>query len=173
MKNEIRIALVAARAENGIIGRSGDMPWRMPSDLRWFKTVTDRKPVIMGRKTFESIGAPLPGRTNIIVTRQGDYEAEGVLIVHGLERAFRIAEMDAKQNGLDELCVIGGGEIYAKALPKAARIYLTTIEKEIDGDTCFPTLNPEDWHIQSATRIEASDKDDHDARIEIWSRQLH
>ncbi|MCQ8184121.1 dihydrofolate reductase [Parvularcula maris] len=173
MNENIRIALVAARAKNGTIGRSGDMPWQMKSDLRWFKTVTSGKPVIMGRKTFESIGGPLPGRTNIVVTRQGDYEVEGVLVVHGLERALRIAEMDAQQNGQDELCVIGGGEIYLEALPKAARIYLTTIEEEIEGDTSFPELDPEEWHIQPATRIEASDKDDHDARIEIWSRAVH
>lgn len=165
-----RITMVAARAENGVIGRDGAMPWTMKTDLRWFKTVTDGKPVIMGRKTFEAIGKPLPGRTNIVITRKGDYEAEGALVVHGLERALRIAEVDAEKQNVEEICIIGGGEVYEQALPMAGRIYLTTIEAEIEGDARFPDLNPEQWHVTPASRIDQSDTDDYDARVEVWSR---
>ncbi|GGY51955.1 dihydrofolate reductase [Parvularcula lutaonensis] len=166
----VRVAIVVAKARNGVIGRDGKLPWTMKSDLRWFKSVTTGKPVIMGRKTFESIGKPLKDRTNIVITRQGDYEAEGALVVHDLDRALRIAEVDAGQNGQDEVCVIGGGEIYEQVLPLTGRIYMTVVETEADGDAVFPDLDPEEWHITQAAQIEKSDRDDHDARIEVWAR---
>lgn len=166
----VRVAIVVAKAENGTIGKDGKLPWTLKSDLRWFKTVTMGKPVIMGRKTFDSIGKPLPGRTNIVITRQGDYEAEGVLVVHDIDRALRIAEVDAQQNKQDEVCVIGGGEIYEQVLPHTGRVYLTVVEADIEGDASFPELDREEWHVTEATRIEKSDTDEFDARIEIWAR---
>lgn len=166
----MRIALVAAQSENGVIGKDGNLPWTMKSDLKWFKSITTGKPVVMGRKTFESLGKPLPNRTNIVVTRQGDYQVDGVVVVHGIDRALMIAEKDAQQSGQEELCVIGGGEIYAETLPRASRIYLTVVETELEGDTRFPELDREEWHVTEAARIERSDTDDHDARIEVWAR---
>jgi dihydrofolate reductase len=164
------ISLIVARSENGVIGRNGELPWRMKSDLQWFKKVTTGKPVVMGRKTFESIGKPLPDRTNIVVTRQGDYHAEGALVVHGLSRALRIAEIDAQKSGENEVFVIGGGEIYAEALPKAQRIYRTTVETEAEGDAVFPELDDEEWAIRIAARIDEDEGNDHPGRIEILER---
>ncbi|MEE4208536.1 MAG: dihydrofolate reductase [Parvularcula sp.] len=166
-----QIALVAARAKNGTIGKSGVLPWRMKDDLAWFKKVTLGKPVVMGRKTYESIGKPLPGRTNIVVTRQGDFEAEGVIVVHGLERALRIAEIDAEKNGSGEVCIIGGGEIYAESLARAHRIYLTTLESDVEGDTEFPELDRDEWVSVSVGRIEKGDGNEHDALLEVWQRR--
>ncbi len=138
------IALIAAQAENRVIGLNNQMPWHLPEDLQYFKKVTLGKPVIMGRKTFESIGRPLPGRTNIVVTRQADWAAEGVEVAANLDCAFSMA---AEQQP-DELMVIGGAQIYAETLPHAARIYLTQIHKSFDGDAWFPELG-EEW--QQAT----------------------
>lgn len=135
-----RIALIAAQAENRVIGLDNQMPWHLPEDLQYFKKVTLGKPVIMGRKTFESIGRPLPGRTNIVITRQSDWSCEGVLVASGLEVALGLAEEESP----DELMVIGGAQIYAEALPSAQRIYLTQIHKTIDGDAWFPSLG-DDW----------------------------
>ena len=160
-------------AKNRTIGLNGAMPWTMRSDLRWFKSVTTGKPVVMGRKTFASIGRPLPGRTNIIVTRQTDYSPEGALVTHSLDEALLAAQNDAATNGADEICIIGGGEIYASALPLANRIYLTTIEAELDGDTWFPQLNQENWSVTNAGEIKRSERDDYDARLEIWDRVLN
>jgi dihydrofolate reductase len=166
-----QIALVVARSENGTIGLGGKLPWRMKDDLAWFKKVTMGKPVVMGRKTYESIGRPLPGRTNIVVTRQGDFDAEGVIVVHGVERALRIAEIDASKKDAGEICVIGGGEIYRELLDKAHRVYLTTVEADIEGDTEFPALDREDWVSVSMGRIDKGEGNDHDARLEVWQRR--
>ncbi len=172
MSEPIRIALVAAMAENRTIGKDGVMPWSMRSDLKWFKATTLGKPVVMGRKTFESIGKPLPQRTNIVITRQADFEREGALTAQSLEQALRIAEMDARENDRDEICVIGGGEIYATALPLATRLYLTLIEAGIDGDTHFPEVHRKDWQITEQGQIDQSKTDDFSARIEVWDRSL-
>ncbi|MGH1372447.1 MAG: dihydrofolate reductase [Cellvibrionaceae bacterium] len=132
-----RIALIAAQAENRVIGLNNKMPWHLPEDLQYFKKVTLGKPVVMGRKTFESIGRPLPGRTNIVITRQSDWRADGVVAASGLDQALGLAEQESP----DELMVIGGAQIYAEALPLAQRIYLTQIHKKIDGDAWFPALD--------------------------------
>lgn len=135
-----RIALIAAQAENHVIGLDNQMPWHLPEDLQYFKKVTLGKPVIMGRKTFESIGRPLPGRTNIVITRQSNWSSEGVSVASSLDAALELAEKESP----DELMVIGGAQIYAEALPSAQRIYLTQIHKVIDGDAWFPALE-DDW----------------------------
>ncbi len=134
-----RIALIAAQAENRVIGLNNQMPWHLPEDLQYFKKVTLGKPVIMGRKTFESIGRPLPGRTNIIVTRQAQWQAQGVVVAQTLEAAFELAAAEKP----DELMVIGGAQIYAETLPMAQRIYLTQINKAFEGDAWFPELGAE------------------------------
>ncbi len=138
------IVLVVAVAENGVIGRDGTMPWHLPADLRHFKRLTTGKPVIMGRKTFESIGKPLPGRHNIVLTRDAGWQAEGVTVVPNLAEAIAAAGLDPRARA-DEIMVIGGAEIYAQALPIATRIELTRIHIAPEGDTLFPPLDPADW----------------------------
>ena len=133
-KPPILITLVVAVAENGVIGKNGKMPWHISADLKYFKRVTLGKPVIMGRKTYDSIGKPLPRRTNIVVTRNADWKAEGVSGVQDLASAFALAYEDAHRTGVDEIAVIGGAEIYRQALAKADRIYLTEVHRTFDGD---------------------------------------
>ncbi|HWA92120.1 MAG TPA: dihydrofolate reductase [Rhizomicrobium sp.] len=132
------MSLVLARADNGVIGKGGALPWRVPEDMRRFKALTLGKPCVMGRKTWESLPKkPLPGRDNIVVTRDPAFTADGAIVVHSLDEAF------AHEAG--EICVIGGAEIYAKALPRATLIHLTEIHGDVDGDTFMPALDPEDW----------------------------
>ena len=140
-----RCCLIVAMASNRVIGRNGGMLWRLPADLRHFKHTTMGKPLIMGRKTFASIGRPLPVRTNIVVTRNPDFKAEGIIVATDFGDAMRQAAQIAKTDGVDEIMVGGGGEIYARALPLAARIYLTEVDRELDGDTFFPELDPAQW----------------------------
>ena len=135
------LSLIAALAKNRVIGKDGDIPWRIPEDWQHFKRVTIGKPIIMGRKTYESIGRPLPGRSNIVVTRNPEFEAEGVTVTHSLERALE----KAKAEKADELFVIGGSQLYKEALPEADRLYLTYVDKEVDGDTFFPEFDKDEW----------------------------
>ena len=141
----IRIALVVARAANGVIGKDGKLPWHISSDLQYFKRVTLGKPVIMGRKTFESIGRPLPRRTNIVVTRDAAWSSPGVLVVHDLATAFALAYEDAHRTGVDEIAVIGGAEIFQQTLPRADRIYLTEVHADFDGDAHWNVGLPDGW----------------------------
>jgi dihydrofolate reductase len=143
------ISLVAAIAENGVIGADGALAWKISDDLKWFKKVTMGKPVVMGRKTFASIGAPLPGRDNIVLTRSDDFSAPGVLAAHDVEGALSMARDCAVARDAGEICVIGGGEIYAAFLPRARRIYLTRVAARVAGDAYFPDIDPDDW-IQTA-----------------------
>ncbi len=136
------LSLIVAVAENGVIGRDGALPWRLPEDLKWFKARTMGKPIIMGRKTWESFPRrPLPGRTNIIVTRNAAYRAEGGVVATSLDLALEIARGEAT----DEIMVIGGAELYALALPRAKRIYLTEVAVRPEGDTFFPTFDRSGW----------------------------
>lgn len=137
-----RIALVVAVAENGIIGRDNKLPWRIPEDMRWFKEKTLGKPCIVGRKTYESFPKrPLPGRTNIVVTRDRGYSAEGAVVVHSLDEALDAAAKESP----DEIAIIGGTELYRQILPKADRIYLTRVHGAFEGDVSFPALNAREW----------------------------
>ncbi len=137
----VRLALIAAVARNGVIGRDGELPWRIPADLQYFKSTTMGKPIIMGRRTFDSIGKALPGRPNIVVTRSADFTADDVEVAGDLDQAVAIAA----RNGADEVIVIGGGEIYAAALPRADRLYLTEVHIEAAGDVHFPALDRRQW----------------------------
>ena len=141
----IRLSLMVAKASNRVIGRNNKLPWYLPNDLKYFKQVTFGKPVIMGRKTWDSLGKPLPGRTNIVITRQPDFQAEGAKVVATLEEAVTMAENVAFIEGQDEAVVMGGAEIYALALPKADRLYLTEVHAEVDGDTWFPEYDTAEW----------------------------
>ncbi len=139
-----------ARARNGVIGRDGGIPWRLKSDVALFKDATMGKPVIMGRKTWESLPRrPLPGRINIVMTRDGSYAeqaiAKGALICERFDEAVQIAREQAEEDGVDEVCVIGGADLYALTLPRARRIYLTEVEADVEGDVVFPPFDETNW----------------------------
>ncbi|MFZ4690021.1 MAG: dihydrofolate reductase [Polymorphobacter sp.] len=140
----MELVLVVARARNGVIGRDGALPWHLPDDLKRFKRMTVGKPVIMGRKTFESIGKPLPGRQNIVLTRDPAWQAAGVSVVPNLAEAVAAAGLDPRARA-DGIMVIGGAQIYAEALPSATRIELTEVDAEPDGDTVLPAFDPARW----------------------------
>lgn len=143
--SDLPLALIVAAADNDVIGRNNALPWDLPADLQHFKRKTLGKPILMGRKTFESIGRPLPGRTNIVITGNRDYFADGVRVVYSLESAIALAEDVALIDGSEELVVIGGEQIYRMALPIAQRVYLTRVHAKPDGDAWFPSLASEEW----------------------------
>lgn len=144
LDSEPQLALIVAVAENGVIGQDNKMPWHLPKDLQYFKKTTLGKPVVMGRKTFESIGKPLPGRTNIVVTRQSDYDAEGISVISNIEDGVHLAKDIAREGHVDEVMIIGGAELYKQTLDKVHRVYLTEVHAKIDGDAFFPQLS-DDW----------------------------
>ena len=146
------ISLIVAASTNNVIGTKGDLPWRLSDDLKRFKATTMGKPIIMGRLTWESIGRPLPGRQNIVITRQPGYSAEGCDVVASVDEALEAA------GAVPEVMVIGGGDIYRQLLPRASRIYLTRVEAEIEGDTFFPELHESEWEVVSSEAHEADEK---------------
>lgn len=153
----MKIAMIAAVAENNAIGINNKMPWYLPGDLRYFKAVTMGKPIIMGRKTFDSLGKPLPGRTNIVITRDKDWHHEGVKVVHSLDEGLALAEDVALINGNDEVIVIGGAQIYEQAMVKADRLYLTRVYQSFEGDAFFPEVNEKDWMETARKDIQSED----------------
>lgn len=140
-----RLALIAAIAENGCIGINNQLPWYLPEDLKYFRRLTTGGVVIMGRKTYESIGKPLPNRTNIVISRSSGYQAEGVKVVATLENALALAAQISEINGNADVFVIGGAQIYALALPHANRLYLTEVQKTVEGDAFFPPIDSVQW----------------------------
>lgn len=148
----MKLAIIVAVAKNGVIGCNNKLPWHLPQDLKYFKAVTLGKPVIMGRKTYESIGKPLPGRTNIVITRNKDWvTAEGVVVTNSFEQALFEAQKVQGSGGepIYEIMVIGGAEIYRSALQFADRIYLTRVNVEPEGDAFFDVLNEAEWGLES------------------------
>lgn len=141
----MRIVFVVAAARNGVIGRDGQMPWHLPADLKHFKAMTMGKPMIMGRKTFQSIGRALPGRDTIVITRQAAFTVPGVHVAGSWDAALSIARRLADGRGVDEITVVGGAEIYRLALSVVDRVYLTEIDLEPDGDSVFAPLDPDLW----------------------------
>jgi dihydrofolate reductase len=162
----MRLSIIAAVAENGVIGRGNDLPWRLSADLRRFKQLTMGHAVIMGRKTWESIGRPLPGRRMIVVTRQTDFQAEGVELAASLPIACGIA---AAANAV-EAFLIGGAEIYRQALPLADRLYLTRVHAAVAGDKYFPAYDAGEWRLASAESFRADEKNNYDTTFEIYER---
>jgi dihydrofolate reductase len=152
MVSSVPIALVVAVADNGVIGRAGTLPWHLPDDLKHFKAVTMGKPVLMGRRTFESIGKALPGRRNLVLSRKHAVDIAGVKTVHSLEEAL-VCAGDA-----GELCVIGGAEVYAAALPVADRVYLTQVHAQVEGDTYFPLAKLSSWTEMEHTEHPADER---------------
>lgn len=147
-----------ARARNGVIGKDGDLPWRLPDDLAFFKRTTMGKPVIMGRKTWDSLPfKPLPGRLNIVLSRDGSFDPDRAVVCETFQDAVSIGREQASDDGVDEVCVIGGAALFTLAMPKARRIYLTEVEAEIDGDVHFPDFDEADWR---EVRREAHAADD-------------
>jgi len=167
---DARIALVVAVAQNDVIGWQGGLAWHQSSDLKFFRKVTMNKPLIMGRKTFESIGKPLDGRDNIVITRNTAFETPGILVAANLEDALVIAQGKAETRGVDEISVIGGAQIYELVLPRADRIYLSEIHSSPDGDTFFPKLDKAQWREISRERHAASPKDSADYSFVVLDR---
>jgi dihydrofolate reductase len=141
----MKIVLVAAVGENNVIGYAGQLPWRLKSDLQHFRQVTLNRPVIMGRKTYESIGKPLKGRTNIVLTRDSRLTTPGTVLVTSLEAAFGAAQQDAAKRGVDEIMVIGGGDVFADTMERADRLEITHVHAAPDGDSFFPPIDPAVW----------------------------
>ena len=154
----MRISLIVAMAENRVIGRDNQLPWRIPADLKHFKALTMGKPIIMGRKTYESIGRPLPGRDNIVITGDPSYRAEGCQVVHTLEEALRSA------GGAEEAMIIGGATLYRQTLKDADRLYLTLVKAQPEGDTWFPKIEPQEWREirREVHRADESNEYDYD-----------
>jgi dihydrofolate reductase len=157
-----QIVLIVAVAENGVIGADGAMPWRLKSDLQRFKALTFGRPVVMGRKTFVSIGRPLPGRTNIVITRDRDFRAAGVVVTSTLADAMAIATGDALRRFATEIAVIGGAEIYAQCFACADRLEITEVHARPDGDTRFATIDAADWEEVARVRNPAGPNDSAD-----------
>ena len=160
------ITLVVAAARNNAIGKDNKLLWHLPNDMRYFKNVTWGFPVVMGRNTFEALGKPLTGRKNIVLTRQPDWKADGVVAVKSFDDALLLAnEMDVK-----ELMVIGGGEIYSALIDKARRIHLTRINADLEGDTFFPEIDPKKWKLVSQKNYEADAKHAYNYSFQVWER---
>lgn len=169
----MNIALVAAVAENGVIGRDNGLPWRLSTDMKRFKATTMGKPIVMGRKTWESFPKrPLPGRPNIVITRDRSFRADGADVVHSLNDALTLAGIRARCTpGADEACVVGGGEIYAQAIARADTLYITHVSTRPDGDTRFPDIDPRIWEAARAQDVPAGEKDSHATRFVIYRRR--
>ncbi|MGM0983658.1 MAG: dihydrofolate reductase [Pseudomonadota bacterium] len=141
----IPVAMIAAMARNRVIGVDNQLPWYLPEDLKFFKRMTQAKPLVMGRKTYQSIGRALPGRLNIVVTRDPGFQAQGVRVCHDLASALKLADQQATIDGVEEIMVMGGAQIYAQALPYASRLYLTEVDVKVEGDARFPELDMTEW----------------------------
>jgi len=151
MGRAMEIVLVAAVAENGVIGRAGGLPWRLKSDLQQFRVLTTGKPIVMGRRTWASLARPLPQRTNIVVTRDPAFTASGAVVTTSLAAALAVARGDALRRNADAIMVIGGGDIYAQAMPLATRLEITHVHARPDGEAVFPPIDPAVWR-ESARR---------------------
>ena len=159
------ISSIVAAAENDVIGNQGDLPWRLSDDLKRFKATTMGKPIVMGRKTWESIGRPLPGRQNIVITRQAGFSAEGCDVVGSADDAIAAA------GDADEIMVIGGSEIYSLFLSRADRLYLTRVHADVDGDATFPAVDESMWTTVSDERHAADDKNEFDYSFRVYNRK--
>ncbi|WP_429059751.1 type 3 dihydrofolate reductase [Aeromonas veronii] len=163
----MKISMIAAMAHDRVIGKDNQMPWHLPADLAHFKRVTLGKPVLMGRKTFESIGRPLPRRRNLVISRNPDYQAEGIEVVGSVEAALALLA----GSSVEELMVIGGGHLYAEMLPSADCLYLTRIDLAVEGDTRFPAFDDGQWQRIACESHPADEKNPHPYSFETWQRR--
>jgi dihydrofolate reductase len=160
----MNLSIIVAMSKNGVIGRNGDLPWYLSADLKHFKAITMGKPIVMGRKTHESIGKPLPGRENIILTRNKDYQAEGCTVINKLN------DLDTKFPAYDELMIIGGAQLYDDALPLARKLFITEVHAEVEGDTYFPEFAREQWQEIDRQDFKADEKNDFDYSFVVLKR---
>ncbi|MEJ6773677.1 MAG: dihydrofolate reductase [Porticoccaceae bacterium] len=142
----MKLSLIVAVSRNGVIGLNNQLPWHLPEDLKYFKSVTMGKPIVMGRKTYDSIGRPLPGRTNIVITRDPAWHASGVEVAQSLEAALALGKKACEAAGAEEIMVIGGEQIYRMCIENADRLYLTQVDAEVEGDAFFPGIDLNAWH---------------------------
>lgn len=164
---KIILSLLVAAGENNVIGKENKLPWHLPNDLRYFKNQTWGMPILMGRKTFESIGRPLPGRKSIVITRNQEWDHEGVITVHSINDAIK----KARDLGAKEIYVIGGAEIFRTSLPDAKRIYLTRVHHQFDGDVYFPEIKKEDWILVQNRFCHADDKNAYSHTFQVLERK--
>ena len=166
------LAIVVARARNGVIGRDGGLPWRLRSDLQRFKATTIGKPCVMGRRTWDSLGLkPLPGRLNVVLSRDETFRPKGALVCDSFQEALDIARDTAREDGASEVCVIGGVALFEMALPLARRLYISEVEAEPEGDAWFPAFDESVWTEVSAERVEPGEKDDHAFTFRVLERR--
>ena len=161
------LSLLVAADENNVIEKDNKLPWHLPSDLKYFKNLTWGMPVVMGRKTFESFGKPLSGRRNIVISRNNEWKAEGVEIANSIEKAVALAQ----QSVVNEIFIIGGGEIFKTFLPKAERIYLTRIHQSFDGDAFFPEIDETEWQLVKEKNCSADEKNAYAHSFQVWERK--
>ena len=160
----MKISIIAAMAQNRVIGRNNQLPWRLSADLRHFKALTMGKPLIMGRKTWASIGRPLPGRINIVLTRDRDFEAEGCKVAHSIEQALQLA------SGHQEVMIMGGARLYAQMMDKADRLYLTLVKADVDGDVCFPEIDRSQWQETQRESFQADERNEFNYEFVVLER---
>lgn len=162
----MKISMIAAMTEDRVIGIKNTLPWKLPNDMKWFREQTMGKPIVMGRKTFESFGAKaLPGRTNIIITRDEDYKADDSIVVHSIDEALTAAD------NVEEVMIIGGASFYEQMLPKADRLYLTFVHAELNGDAWFPEINNNDWNKTEKITHKKDDKNQYAHTFFILDRK--
>lgn len=163
--DSLPVSIVVAVADNGVIGRGNALPWDLPDDLQHFKRTTMGRPIIMGRKTYESIGRPLPGRLNIILTRDSAWQTPGVSVATSIEQAIDLAEGQALIDGADSVMVIGGAEVYRQALPFTSRVFLTRVHGNVDGDAFFDLDQIVSWRELSRIEVSAGGRNSHDFSV--------
>ena len=161
------ISIIVAASANNVIGAKGDLPWHLSDDLKRFKAVTMGKPIVMGRKTWESIGRALPGRQNIVITRRYDFAADGCDVVHSVDEAMSAA------GDVDEIMVIGGSQVYEIFLPAAQRLYLTRVHADVEGDAFFPAVDEDEWQLVSEEIHSADERNEFDCSFRIYERTDH
>ena len=164
------LSIIAAVARNGVIGKGGDLPWKLPGDLKHFMSATMGKPVIMGRKTYESMKRPLPGRTNIVLTRQADFTHEGLVVFTDFDDSVEFARENAAEQDSNEFFVIGGENIYELAIPRASKAYITRVDAEPDGEAFFPNFPLDEWNLMSDTAFKSDQLHSASYTIEIYER---
>jgi dihydrofolate reductase len=167
----VKVAMIAGVARNGVIGAAGKIPWRVPGDMAFFKRTTMGKPIIMGRKQYESVGRALPGRTNIVVSRQSGYQPDGVMVISDLAAAIDHGRTIAAADGAAEAVIIGGGEIYASAMALAERLYISHIDLVPPGEVLFPAIDLAVWKVVAEPVVEASPKDEATFKVRVYERR--
>lgn len=167
----LTISLIAAVAENGVIGSDNGLPWRLPSDFAYFKRTTMGKPIVMGRRTYESIGKPLPGRTNIVVSRRADFAPEGVVVVDDVDTALEYARKTAERAGGDEVMVIGGAAVFEAVMDRADRLHITHVALAPVGDVHFPQIDPDVWQVVARPDVKPGERDSAAFTVAVYERR--